>query len=96
MAQHITTTDDTKATVTSRLLQTDGTTSNGTISTTIQTTGTGDDIAVTMVTTGGAYSLSDARDMAELVELAADLAAHWAAVATKLAAIQADLNPAES
>jgi hypothetical protein len=95
MAAHITDTDDQKKTVSSDLRRTDGTTSNGTIETIVESSGAGESARVTLRTSGGVYSLEDSASCAELTELAQDMIAHWTRVAAKIAAVAAALAPAE-
>lgn len=89
MAQNISVNDDVKTTITSDLRNVAGTASNGTVSTTIQSSGTGANLTVSMVTTGGFVSRSDTKDCAELTELATDLQKHWEAVKAKIAELAA-------
>ena len=91
MASHVNTTSDQKKTITSDLRRTDGTTSNGSITSAIASDGEGAGTRVTLVTSGGVYSLSDAADCAELSELCADMIAHWNAVAAAVAEVAAAL-----
>ena len=87
MATHITEVDDVKKTVTSRLLQTDGTTSNGTVETIVQSAGDGAARTFRMTTRDSGVAPADGPALAELIEYASDMAAHWTKVLEKLEAI---------
>ena len=71
------------------MLGTDGTTNNGTIRTTIASSGYGDALRVRMTHADGSTPPDDDATCAELVEYATDQQKHWEAVKAAAQAIAA-------
>ncbi len=84
MAQNITVTDNTSVTVTSKMLGTDGVKNNGTVTTTLSTTGEGAALRVRMQKSDGSSPPEDTASCAELLEYATDMQKHWEKVVEKL------------
>lgn len=85
--------EDTKLTVESTFIKTDGTTSLGTVRTVIQTNAIGENPTVQINTEYRISTPTDDATCAELLEYADDMIGHWTAVKTKLQEVAASLIP---
>lgn len=94
--QDTNTVQNNKFTTTTNLMQTDGTTSNGRVVTTVQTSGEGSALVVRMSTSDSGYPPDDTADCVELIEFASDMIGHWTEVKTQLEALAEDIGGSDS
>lgn len=91
MASHTTTTVNENRTVDSPIIKTDGTTTQGTIRTTVSSSGAGAYTRVRLVTSDGAFADEDDAACTELLEFCDDMLAHWTEVKAAVQAVASAL-----